>query len=85
MEVRRAAALLINLLLRGLDKDALHILEPIIKDLYRILKEIVLRDDDDRVVTYHASQALEKLAEIVQHFLTTGQPSCKAIRTLRLS
>lgn len=60
-----------------------QILEPIIKDLYRVLKDIVLRDDDDRIVTFHASQALEKLAEIVKYFLTSGTSSPR-VRTFRL-
>lgn len=55
-------------------------LEPIIKDLYRILREIVVRDDDDRVVTYHAGQALEKLAEIVKQFLTAGTSPGRRLR-----
>ena len=65
----------------------LQILEPIVKDLYRILREIVSRDVDDRIVTYHADQALEKLADIVKHFLRTtpaaGGPGGGMIRNLR--
>jgi len=72
VEVRRGAVSLITLLLRGLDTEALQVLEPVIKDLYRVLKEIVLRDDDDSVVTFHATQALEKLSEIVRNYLTVS-------------
>ncbi|XP_057368356.1 transport and Golgi organization protein 6 homolog [Daphnia carinata] len=84
VEVRRAAVLLITLLLRGLDSEALQVLEPIIKDLYRVLKEIVLRDNDDRVVLFHANQGLEKLADIVKQYLTAPKLAGKTIRELRL-
>lgn len=60
------------------------VLEPIIKDLYRVLKEIVLRDNDDRVVLFHANQGLEKLAEIVKKYLTAPKLAGKTIRELRL-
>ena len=61
-------------------------MEPVIKDVYRMLKEIVLRDDNDRIVTYHASQALEKLAEIVKEYLnpSTKRQGGKTIYQLRL-
>ena len=108
VEVRRAAVLLITLLLKGLDSEALQVsasllahstalrrrykfmhfslkvLEPIIKNLYRVLKEIVLLDNDDRVVTFHANQGLEKLAEIVKGYLTAPKIAGKTVRELRL-
>ena len=80
VEVRRAAVLLLKLLLQGLDTDALkvsptctefflpgfptrsrwparldesffsfQVLEPIIRDVYRLLKAVVVRDSDDSV------------------------------------
>jgi hypothetical protein len=49
-----------------------------------MLKDIVLRDDDDRIVTYHATQALEKLAEIVKEYLNPKRQTGKTIFQLRL-
>lgn len=63
----------------------LQVLEPIIKDLYRVLKEITLRDNDDRVVTFHANQGLEKLAEIVKKYLNEPNLGGLNLRQLRLS
>jgi len=60
------------------------VLEPVIKNVYRMLKDIVLRDDDDRIVTYHATQALEKLAEIVKEYLNPKRQTGKTIFQLRL-
>lgn len=62
----------------------MQVLEPIIKDLYRVLKEVVIRDNDDKVVTFHASRALEKLSEIAKQFLTGPRITSKISHQLRL-
>ncbi|XP_046828756.1 transport and Golgi organization protein 6 homolog [Vespa crabro] len=68
LECRRAAVLVINLLVRGLGK---HVLTDLSKDLlilYRSLKH--LRDTDkDPVLRLHAQLALEEIDEVVQNFL----------------
>ena len=50
-----------------------------------MLKEITLRDNDDRVVTFHANQGLEKLAEIVKKYLNEPNLGGMSLRQLRLS
>ncbi|KAK2582513.1 hypothetical protein KPH14_004811 [Odynerus spinipes] len=67
-ECRRAAVLVITLLLRGLGK---HVLSSFSKDLvvlYRSLRHL-RNNDNDPVLRLHAQLALEEIDEIVQDFL----------------
>lgn len=68
LECRRAAVLVITLLLRGLGK---HVLINYSKDLvvlYRSLKYL-RNNDKDSVLRLHAQLALEEIDEIVQNYL----------------
>lgn len=67
-EPRRAAVLLVTLLLRGLSRDALQVLEPILVPLYRALKRTYQLEKDD-VTKLHAQLALQEIDSIVQDFL----------------
>ncbi|XP_015181586.1 PREDICTED: transport and Golgi organization protein 6 homolog [Polistes dominula] len=67
-ECRRAAVLVITLLLRGLEKDALTELGRDLCDLHRVL--IHLRDTDkDPVLRLHAQLALEEINDIVSKYI----------------
>ncbi|KAI4498853.1 hypothetical protein M0802_006028 [Mischocyttarus mexicanus] len=67
-ECRRAAVLVITLLLRGSEKDALIKLSEYLSDLHRIL--IHLRDNDkDPVLRLHAQLALEEINKIVSDYI----------------
>ncbi|XP_063984187.1 transport and Golgi organization protein 6 homolog [Diachasmimorpha longicaudata] len=67
-ECRRAAVLVVTLLIRGLGKDVLGNLGSQLLPVYRALKH--LRDnDDDPVLRLHAQLALEELDSIVKSLL----------------
>ncbi|XP_014601091.1 PREDICTED: transport and Golgi organization protein 6 homolog isoform X1 [Polistes canadensis] len=67
-ECRRAAVLVITLLLRGLEKDALTKLGRDLCELHRVL--IHLRDNDkDPVLRLHAQLALEEINDIVTNYI----------------
>ncbi|KAK0179344.1 hypothetical protein PV327_005103 [Microctonus hyperodae] len=69
-ECRRAAVLVITLLIRGVGKDALTNLASELLPVYRGLK--YLRDNDkDDVLRLHAQLALEEIDDIVQNVLFT--------------
>jgi len=67
-EPRRAAVMVITLLLQGLEKDALRVLSDDILLLYRALKELYLRETDD-ATKLHAQLALEEVDNIARTFL----------------
>ncbi|XP_054282724.1 transport and Golgi organization protein 6 homolog [Macrosteles quadrilineatus] len=60
VEVRRAAVMLVSLLLKGLEKDVLTVLQDVLLELYHTLKHIYNNDRDD-VTRLHAQLALEEL------------------------
>ncbi|KAJ6652483.1 hypothetical protein lerEdw1_011453 [Lerista edwardsae] len=66
--VRRAAVHVVVLLLRGLSAKATEVLQDVLLDLYRLLKSVVLREQDE-VTVLHAQLALEELDGIVREFL----------------
>ncbi|XP_047481476.1 transport and Golgi organization protein 6 homolog isoform X2 [Penaeus chinensis] len=67
-EVRRAAVLVITLLLQGLGQDAFSVLKEVIRDLYRALRLVHTTDPDD-VVRLHAQLAMEEIDTITRAFL----------------
>uniref|UniRef100_A0A1B6LQH4 RNA polymerase II assembly factor Rtp1 C-terminal domain-containing protein n=1 Tax=Graphocephala atropunctata TaxID=36148 RepID=A0A1B6LQH4_9HEMI len=68
VEVRRAAVMLVCLLLKGLQKDALVVLQDVLLELYLVLKHIYSSDRDD-VTRLHAQLALEELNSSTLAFL----------------
>ncbi|XP_039280530.1 transport and Golgi organization protein 6 homolog [Nilaparvata lugens] len=80
-EPRRAAVLLVTLLLRGLSTDALQVLQPILVRLYRALKRTYQLDKDD-VTKLHAQLALQEIDSIVQEFLCPPENFSKRIYVL---
>ncbi|KAM5263440.1 transport and Golgi organization protein 6 homolog [Ctenodactylus gundi] len=81
VQVRRAAIHVIVLLLRGLSKKATEVLRDVLKDLYHLLKHVVLLEPDD-VAKLHAQLALEELGEIMRNFLFPPQKLEKKIVVL---
>ncbi|KAG7173508.1 Transport and Golgi organization 6-like [Homarus americanus] len=68
VEVRRAAVLVVTLLLQGLGHDAFTVLQEVIRDLYRVLRLIHATDPDD-VVRLHAQLAMGEIDTITRQFL----------------
>ncbi|XP_054714685.1 transport and Golgi organization protein 6 homolog [Uloborus diversus] len=81
LEVRRCAVMVIYLLLRGVGKDILQVLESNIKGIYMQLKVIYCTADDD-VLRLHSQMALEEINSIMRHILTAKLPLLKEIRIL---
>ena len=81
VEVRAAAVLLITQLLQGLGKDALKVLEHIMKDLYQLLKSIMIVEKEEQV-KLHANLALSELDNIMREMLFPKQNLTKKIRVL---
>ncbi|XP_074646792.1 transport and Golgi organization protein 6 homolog [Tubulanus polymorphus] len=70
--VRQSAAFLITQLLRGVGKDAMKILDSILRELYRLLKLIATTEKEETVLI-HVGLALEELDEIMKNFLFPKQ------------
>ncbi|KAG8271599.1 Transport and Golgi organization protein 6, variant 2 [Homalodisca vitripennis] len=81
VEVRRAAVMLVSLLLKGLQKDALVVLQDVLLELYRTLKHIYSSDRDD-VTRLHAQLALEELNSGTLAFLLPAPSMSKRIFVL---
>lgn len=81
IEVRAAAVLLITQLLQGLGKDALQVLEFVMKDLYQLLKSIINLEKEEQV-KLHANLALNELDNIMRETLFPKQNLTKKIRVL---
>nr|XP_042707985.1 transport and Golgi organization protein 6 homolog isoform X7 [Chrysemys picta bellii] len=71
-EVRRAAVHVVVVLLRGLSEKATEVLRDVLRDLYRLLKSVVVSDRDE-VTVLHAQLALEELDDIMRRFLFPPQ------------
>ncbi|XP_066493366.1 transport and Golgi organization protein 6 homolog [Tiliqua scincoides] len=80
-EVRRAAIHVVVLLLRGLSEKATEVLQDVLLDLYRLLKSVVLSEQDE-VTVLHAQLALEELDGIMRDFLFPRQTFEKKIVVL---
>nr|CAD7427174.1 unnamed protein product [Timema monikensis] len=68
VEVRRSAMLVLSLLLEGLGKDALKVLEGAVLEVYRTLKAVYQRERDE-IVKIHVHLALEELERSTLNFL----------------
>ncbi|XP_071523872.1 transport and Golgi organization protein 6 homolog isoform X2 [Panulirus ornatus] len=66
--VRRAALLVVTLLLQGLGCDTFTVLKDVMRDLYRSLRFIHFTDTDD-VVRLHAQLAMTEIDTITKQFL----------------
>lgn len=81
VKVREAAALMIYLLLQGLDKDIMKVLDSVIKDLYKLLKCSLTVEKEDSV-KLHVTLALNELDTIMRELLFPQQKLQKKIKVL---
>ncbi|XP_051485561.1 transport and Golgi organization protein 6 homolog isoform X2 [Apus apus] len=80
-EVRRAAVHVVVLLLRGLSEKATEVLQDVLRDLYRLLKHVVVAEPDGTTVL-HAQLALEELDTVMRRVLFPPQTLEKKIVVL---
>ncbi|NXW09334.1 TNG6 protein, partial [Fregetta grallaria] len=80
-EVRRAAVHVVVLLLRGLSEKATEVLRDVLRDLYRLLKHVVVAEPDSATVL-HAQLALEELDAVMRRVLFPPQTLEKKIVVL---
>ncbi|XP_074957199.1 transport and Golgi organization protein 6 homolog isoform X1 [Phalacrocorax aristotelis] len=80
-EVRRAAVHVVVLLLRGLSEKATEVLRDVLRDLYRLLKHVVVAEPDSATVL-HAQLALEELDAVMRRVLFPPQALEKKIVVL---
>ncbi|XP_038077559.1 transport and Golgi organization protein 6 homolog [Patiria miniata] len=81
LQVRRACVLVLTLLLRGLGKDAITVLEGVMKDIYRSLK-LALSVETDDVIRLHCQLALEEIDVFMREYLFPKQTLSKKITVL---
>ncbi|XP_033626737.1 transport and Golgi organization protein 6 homolog [Asterias rubens] len=81
VEVRRSCVLVLTLLLRGLGKDALKVLENVMRDIYRGLK-LALSIEKDDVIRLHCQLALEEIDTVMRDFMFPKQTLTKKITVL---
>ncbi|XP_033117179.1 transport and Golgi organization protein 6 homolog [Anneissia japonica] len=79
--VKRACVNVVTLILRGLGKEALTILESSLLNLYRTLK-LTLRTESDDVVKLHAELALQEMDIFMREYLFPKQSLSKKIIVL---
>lgn len=80
IEVKRAAVMLISLLLRGLNKCIFKVLENELLGIYRLLKKVFITETDE-VIRLHVEIALEELNIIIcENFV----PSSKLTKEIRI-
>ncbi|NXD73616.1 TNG6 protein, partial [Eolophus roseicapillus] len=80
-EVRRAAVHVVVLLLRGLSEKATEVLRDVLRDLYRLLKHVVVAEPDGATML-HAQLALEELDAVMRRVLFPPQMLEKKIVVL---
>ncbi|XP_061226352.1 transport and Golgi organization protein 6 homolog [Neopsephotus bourkii] len=80
-EVRRAAVHVVVVLLRGLSEKATEVLQDVLRDLYRLLKHVVVAEPDG-ATKVHAQLALEELDAVMRRVLFPPQTLEKKITVL---
>ncbi|XP_063440980.1 transport and Golgi organization protein 6 homolog [Mytilus trossulus] len=80
-EVRKAAAMLTTMLLQGLGKDMLQVLESVLRDLYHLLK-LTLKTEKEEKVKDHILLSLNELDDIMKDYLFPKQTLQKKITVL---
>ncbi|XP_071502546.1 transport and Golgi organization protein 6 homolog [Diadema antillarum] len=81
LEVKRSAVQVLTLLLRGLGKDAIQVLDAVLRDVYRCLKQ-ARGTTTDEVLLLHTQLALEELDLIMRNYLFPKQTLEKKITIL---
>ncbi|KAG8180903.1 hypothetical protein JTE90_020134 [Oedothorax gibbosus] len=82
IEVRKCSVMVIHLLLKGVGKDMIKVLENEIKTIYMQLKIVYTTETDD-VLRLHAQLALEEINTIMKELLCAKVPLAKEIRILQ--
>ncbi|KAL1124262.1 hypothetical protein AAG570_002032 [Ranatra chinensis] len=80
-EARRAAIMVLTLLLKGLGTSALSVLEPVLLEMYRGLKKAYVLEKDD-VARLQAQLALEEISALTKQYLMPEQSFNKRIYVL---
>jgi len=78
LTARRAAVLVIVLLLEGLGQDTLRVLQSSIRDIWRSLTKL-RNTETDEVMLHHVAQAITLIDDVVKRFF---QPSPKLQKTI---
>ncbi|XP_033754079.1 transport and Golgi organization protein 6 homolog isoform X2 [Pecten maximus] len=84
LEVRQAAAMMVSLQLEGLGKDTLKVLESVIRDVYRTLRQCMVTEKEDGV-KMQITLALNTLDSITREVMFPKQTLEKKIRILDTS
>uniref|UniRef100_A0A0N7ZAL9 RNA polymerase II assembly factor Rtp1 C-terminal domain-containing protein n=1 Tax=Scylla olivacea TaxID=85551 RepID=A0A0N7ZAL9_SCYOL len=80
-EVRRAAVLVVTMLLQGLAGDAIKVLSDVLRDLYRTLRHLEAHDPD-QLVRIHSQLALQEVDSIMRRFFLPSVGLSKRIFVL---
>ncbi|XP_064611997.1 transport and Golgi organization protein 6 homolog [Liolophura sinensis] len=82
VEARKAAGLVLTMILQGLGKDAMTVLEDVLRDLYRLLNLCRTVEREEGVLV-HIDLALAELNGIMRSFLFPNQSLTKKILVSR--
>ncbi|MPC20883.1 Transport and Golgi organization protein 6 [Portunus trituberculatus] len=81
VEVRRAAVLVVTMLLQGLGGSAIKVLSDVLRDLYRTLR-FLEANDSDQVVRIHSQLAIQEVDSIMRRFFMPSSGLSKRIFVL---
>ena len=81
IEVKRAAVLVLKLMLEGLGDDAFEVLQGLIRDIWKTLI-LLKKNEHDDIMQIHVDQAIDEINKIVKKFLTPSNEPKKTIYVL---
>ncbi|KAL4235452.1 Transport and Golgi organization protein 6 [Mactra antiquata] len=81
VEVRKSAAQALTLMLQGLGSNIFKVLESVLKDMYKLMKSVMITEKDDGV-KLHVQLALNELDDLMRQYLFPQQKLEKKIRVL---
>ena len=81
IEVKRAAVLVLKLMLEGLGDDAFEVLQGLIRDIWKTLI-LLKKNEHDDIMQIHIDQAIDEINKIVKKFLTPSNEPKKTIYVL---
>ena len=81
IDVKRAAVLVLKLMLEGLGDDAFAVLQELIRDVWRTLI-LLKKNEHDEILHIHIDQAIEEINKIVKKFLNPPNEPKKTIYVL---
>lgn len=83
LEVKRAAVMFLHLMLNGIDKNVVNVIQRELPTIYRLLRQIYSTTLDD-VLQLHAQLAIEQIDRIAKEMLTPDTKLTKNIKILTL-